>query len=205
MTSHTAPRLGLLGGTFDPAHVGHLRAALVAKTQAGLDHVSLVVAHDPWQKTGAREITRADVRLEMVQALVDGVADLSADDREIRRGGLTYTVDTLVEIHAQSPQTDLFVIVGADTAKRINTWHRYEEVLALSSLVIVNRDSDTIETPAGVNADKVIHVTMSLVDVSSTMLRQCVARGESIRFGTTPEVEAVIAHHHLYQDTGNRS
>jgi len=205
VTSHTFPRLGLLGGTFDPAHVGHLEAALAAKTQAGLDHICLVVANDPWQKTRDRQITLADVRLEMVRALVDGVADLSVDDREIRRGGLTYTVDTLAEIHAQSPGTDLFIIVGADTAKRIHTWHRYEEVLALSSLVIVNRDSDIIETPAGVNADKVIHVTMPAVDVSSTMLRQCVARGESIRFGTTPEVEAVIAHHRLYQDTETRS
>lgn len=205
MNSPTISRLGLLGGTFDPAHVGHLKAALAAKTQAGLDHVSLVVANDPWQKTGDREITPPDIRLKMVQALVDGVADLSADDREIRRGGLTYTVDTLAEIHAQSPETDLFVIVGADTAKRIHTWHRYEEVLALSSLVIVNRDSDTIETPAGVNPDKVIHVAMPAVDVSSTMLRQYVARGESIRFGTTPEVEDVIAHHRLYQDTGGRS
>ena len=202
MSSPAKTRLGLFGGTFDPPHFGHLGAARIAKTQAGLDHVSLVVANEPWQKTGDREITPAALRLEMVQALVRDDADVGVDDREIRRGGLTYTVDTLIEIHEAASETELFLIVGADTAQRLETWHRYEEVLALSNLVIVNRDSDIVVRPLGIPVDKIIHVTMSPIHVSSTMLRTCVSNGESISFGTNQHVEAVIAQNHLYQSLG---
>ena len=130
----------ILGGTFDPPHLGHLAAAEAVRTQLGLDQVLFLVANDPWQKSDARAVSPADVRLKMVHSLIDGRPGLGVDDREIRRGGPTFTADTLEEIHAESPSTDVFLIVGADTASRMHTWHRPDVVARLTTLVDVNRN-----------------------------------------------------------------
>ena len=87
VTSTAPRRLGILGGTFDPPHAGHLAAAIAAQTQLGLDEVVLMVANEPWQKVGERDVTPAAVRIEMTDAMVRGLSGLRADDREIRRGG----------------------------------------------------------------------------------------------------------------------
>jgi len=195
----TAPRrLGILGGTFDPPHAGHLAAAVAAQTQVGLDHVVLMVANEPWQKVGARLVTPAQVRWEMTDALVQGNSGLSADDREIRRGGPTYTVDTLEEILSEQPDTEIFLIVGADTAKRLETWHRASDVVRLSTIVIVNRDN-SINAASGFLRDaRVVNVTMNSVDVSSSAIREAVAHGESIDSLTSLSVASIIGDQSLY-------
>ena len=147
MTSAAPRRLGILGGTFDPPHAGHIAAAVAAQTQVGLDDVVLMVANEPWQKVGDRQVTSAQVRWEMTEALVEEISGLRADDREIRRGGPTFTVDTLEEIHAEHPDSEIFLIVGADTAGRLETWHRASDVVRLSTIVIVNRDNSTTAGP----------------------------------------------------------
>lgn len=199
-------RLGLFGGTFDPPHVGHLAAALAVREALSLDRVDFLPAHDPWQKTstrddhftpgGPRQVTPADVRLEMVRALVGDTPGLGVDDREIRRGGVTYTVDTLEDIRRGDEQVDLYLIVGADTARRFHTWHRHAEVAALSTLVVVNRNLDTPSAPVG--APHAEFVGMEPVEVSSTAVREAVARGEDVSAMVTPAVAAVIAAHGLY-------
>lgn len=190
-------RLGLLGGTFDPPHVGHLAAAQAVLGALGLDRVDFLPAHDPWQKTeGGRTVTPADVRLEMVRALVGTTAGLGVDDREVRRGGVTYTVDTLRDIRRELPGAELFLILGADTARRFHTWHRHEEVAALSTLVVVNRDHEQHEVPPG--AVKVEFVHMTPVDVSSTAVRAGVAAGHDVTELVTPGVARVIAANALY-------
>lgn len=187
-------RIGLLGGTFDPPHAGHLAAARAVLAQLGLDAVNLLVANDPWQKSGDRTVTPAAVRLEMVRALVDDEPGLGVDDREIRRGGPTYTADTLEEIHREEPGTEVYLIVGADTATRIDTWHRPAVVRSLSTLVVVNRD----HTP-GPGADSAtVHVAMDPVHVSSSDIRARVAAGEPIDGLTTPAVARLVAEHRLY-------
>ena len=197
MTSAATRRVGILGGTFDPPHFGHLAAAQFVRTQLGLDEVVLMVANDPWQKSGDRDVTQAAIRLEMVRALVEGVEGLSVSDQEIVRGGQTFTVDTLSEMVAADPAVHLFLIVGQDTAVRIPTWHRPDDLLRLCTLVIVNRAS---EPTADVRPDgaRVMHVKMTPVDVSSTMIRAAVEQGQPISFGTSDGVAKIIAEHHLY-------
>ena len=188
-------RLGLLGGTFDPPHLGHVAAARTVLTELGLDHVDLLVANDPWQKTDERTVTPAGLRLQMAEALVAGEAGLGVDDREIRRGGPTYTADTLEELRRQQPETELFLIVGSDTAERITTWHRPEVVRSLSTLVIVNRG----EQKAPQHLDGAIHVFMEPVEVSSTSIRERIARSESVDHLTVDGVLNIIQANGLYR------
>ena len=195
----TAPRrLGILGGTFDPPHAGHLAAAVAVQTQVALDELVLMVANEPWQKVGDRQVTPAQVRFEMTEALVEGISGLRADDREIRRGGPTFTVDTLEEIHTEHPDTEIFLIVGADTASRLETWHRASDVVRLSTIVIVNRDNSTNAATGFLRDARVLNVTMTPVDVSSSAIREAVAHGESIDFLTSPSVASIIRDRSLY-------
>jgi nicotinate-nucleotide adenylyltransferase len=193
--------LGILGGTFDPPHVGHLAAALAVQTQVGLDELVLMVANEPWQKVGDRQVTPAAVRLEMTEAMVKGISGLRADDREIRRGGPTFTVDTLEEILADQPDTEIFLIVGADTAKRLETWHRASDVVRLSTIVIVNRDDSTNTSSEFLRDARVVNVTMDPVDVSSSAIREAVTRGESIDSLTSSSVATIVRDRSLYVGT----
>jgi nicotinate-nucleotide adenylyltransferase len=190
--------LGILGGTFDPPHAGHLAAALAVQTQVALDELVLMVANEPWQKVGDRQVTPARVRFEMTEALVDGISGLRADDREIRRGGPTFTVDTLEEILAEQPDTETFLIVGADTANRLETWHRASDVVRLSTIVIVNRDDSTNAASGFLRDARVVNVTMNAVDVSSSAIRKSVAHGESIDSATSSSVASIIRDRSLY-------
>ena len=195
----TAPRrLGILGGTFDPPHAGHLAAAVAVQTQVALDELVLMVANEPWQKVGDRQVTPARVRFEMTEALVDGISGLRADDREIRRGGPTFTVDTLEEILAEQPDTEIFLVVGADTANRLETWHRASDVVRLSTIVIVNRDDSTNAASGFLRDARVVNVTMNAVDVSSSAIRKSVAHGESIDSATSSSVASIIRDRSLY-------
>ena len=198
MTSTAPRRLGILGGTFDPPHAGHLAAALAVQTQVALDELVLMVANEPWQKVGDRQVTPARVRFEMTEALVDGISGLRADDREIRRGGPTFTVDTLEEILAEQPDTEIFLVVGADTANRLETWHRASDVVRLSTIVIVNRDDSTNAASGFLRDARVVNVTMNAVDVSSSAIRKSVAHGESIDSATSSSVASIIRDRSLY-------
>jgi nicotinate-nucleotide adenylyltransferase len=193
--------LGILGGTFDPPHAGHLAAAVAVQTQVALDELVLMVANEPWQKVGDRQVTPAQVRFEMTEALVDGISGLRADDREIRRGGPTFTVDTLEEIIAEHPDTEIFLIVGADTASRLETWHRASDVVRLSTIVIVNRDDVTNTARGFLHDARVVNVSMNPVDVSSSAIREAVAHGEAIVSATSSSVASIIRDRSLYVGT----
>lgn len=192
------PRIGLLGGTFDPPHIGHLAAAKAVKDQLGLDEVRLVVANDPWQKSAKRNVSAASIRLEMTRELVKDIPGLVVDDCEIRRGGQTFTADTLEDIHRGEPDAEIFLIVGADTAARIHTWNRPETVLALSTLVVVNRGTSTAELPELAGA-RVVQVHMDPVDIASSQIRVMVRAGESVVDVTNEAVSELIAQHSLYE------
>ena len=198
MTTTVPRRLGILGGTFDPPHLGHRAAALAVQTQVGLDEIVLMVANEPWQKVGDRQVTAAQVRWDMTNALVQGISGLRADDREIRRGGPTFTVDTLEEILSDQPDTEIFLIVGADTAERLETWHRASDVVGLSTIVIVNRDETTNTAPGFLRDARVLNVTMTPVDVSSSAIREAVSHGDSIDVMTSSSVVTIIRDHSLY-------
>jgi nicotinate (nicotinamide) nucleotide adenylyltransferase len=137
--------LGILGGTFDPVHVGHLVAAVNAKHALDLDRVLLVVANEPWQKVGSRPVTSAADRLALVAAAVEGVEGLEASGIEIERGGPSYTADTVAELKDRWPDVELDLIVGADAAAGLGEWERIEEVRSKVVLVVVNRPGTTID------------------------------------------------------------
>lgn len=198
MPASNITTLGLFGGTFDPPHLGHLAAARAVRGALGLDRVALMVANDPWQKSSDRQVTPAEVRLEMVRALIAGEEGLIADDREIRRGGPTYTIDTLEELAQVHPGVRIYLVVGQDTAAAIaGSWHRGHDVLAAATVVVVTRAGGPSH-PGGVPSGS-MYVEMKPVDVSSSQIREAVSRGDSVDHLTGVSVARLIERHGLYR------
>jgi nicotinate-nucleotide adenylyltransferase len=190
-------RIGLFGGTFDPPHVGHLVTAVNVRHALSLDTVVLMVASSPWQKRGTRPISSAEDRLAMVEAAVADVKGLVAGDAEIRRGGPSFTADTLATMQKCYPGAELFTIVGDDAAAGLTTWERHEEVVARSHLVVVDRPGAPVELPTGFDW---LHVEVPRLEVSSTDLRARVRDGRPLDYLVTEPVLDIIAMRKLYQD-----
>lgn len=189
-------RLGILGGTFDPPHVAHVVMAADVRFALGLDLVLLVVANVPWQKVGSRPVTPAEHRLAMVRAAVAGVEGLAASDVEIRRGGPSYTADTLAELAAGDPAGQRFLILGADAAAGLPTWERAERLPALATLVLVDRPGLTCPPPPpGWEFER---VEIPRLDVSSTDVRARLAAGRPIDGLVPPGVVACIRELGIY-------
>ena len=196
MGDETRERLGIFGGTFDPPHVGHLVAAVNARHEARLDRVLLVVANEPWQKVGLRELTPAADRLAMVEAAVEGVEGLEASDIEIRRGGASYTADTLAELHDEDPGRELFLILGSDAAAGLSTWEGVEAVRDLATIVVIERPGAEGERPPVGFCHEV--VTVPLLDVSSSDVRSRFADGRPLDYLLTRNVIDCIVDRGLY-------
>lgn len=188
-------RIGILGGTFDPVHIGHCVAGVQARHTLGLDRVLFVVAADPWQKHGS-VVAPADTRYEMVAAAVADVDGLEASRIEIDRGGPTYTVDTVAQLRA--PNRELFLVVGSDVAEALGTWHRSDDLRELVTLAIVDREGATPGiAPAGW---KCVHVRMPRLDVSSSEVRRRIAANEPIDFLVPEAASRVLRARGLYTD-----
>lgn len=171
-------RIGVLGGTFDPIHVGHLAAAAEVRAVLGLDRVLLVVANVPWQKVGTRAVTPAEDRFSVVQAAVEGIDGVEASRLEIDRGGPSYTADTVAELARRHPGSDLFLVVGADVVPDLPTWERMGAVRDAVTLVVVSRPGAEPVLPAP--PWLVRAVTIPALDVSSSDLRARVAAGRPV-------------------------
>jgi nicotinate-nucleotide adenylyltransferase len=189
-----AERLGIFGGTFDPVHVGHLVAALEARTQLQLDRVLLIVAGDPWQKQGD-VIAPAAARFEMVAASVEGVDGLEASRLEVDRTGPTYTVETVAELTA--PGRDLFLVVGSDVASRLSTWHRAEDLRRAVTLGVVTRSG---EPRPDLDGWQTAFVSMPRLDISSTDLRTRLTRDLPVDFLVPAAALRVIRDQDLYRN-----
>jgi nicotinate-nucleotide adenylyltransferase len=190
-------RLGILGGTFDPPHIGHVVAASFVRHALGLDEVWFVVANQPWQKAGQPVSAAAD-RYAMVEAAIDGIPGLVASRRELERGGDSYTADTVGELRAEDPDRELFVIVGADAAAGLPTWERGEEVRAAATMVVVDRPGVPAGAlPAGWTFER---VAIPRLDVSSTGLRARVAADQPIDGLVPAGVGTVIRDRFLYHE-----
>ena len=198
-------KLGVLGGTFDPIHLGHLAAAEAARSTLALDRVLFVPAGDPWLKAGAT-ISPGEHRLAMVRAAIEGVDAYEASAVEVDRPGPTYTEVTLAELQdTYGPATELHFIVGADTVNDLARWHAPAEVLARCTLVVMGRPAqgdldlqslDRIEPGA---AARSVAVDLD-VEVSATEIRRRAAAGESLA-GLVPDaVERYIREHQLYKE-----
>jgi nicotinate-nucleotide adenylyltransferase len=192
-----AARIGVFGGTFDPPHVGHLVTAVNVRHELRLDVVLLVVANDPWQKSGARLVSPAQDRLAMVTAAVGDVEGLEASDIEVRRGGTSYTADTLGDFRTTHPGAQLFLVLGSDAAAGLPTWERHQEVREVATIVVVTRPgAEEGAPPAGWQW---VTVETPRLDVSSTDLRRRVADGRPLDYLLTPAVIAVIDERELYR------
>lgn len=190
-------RIGLFGGTFDPPHVGHLVTAVNVRHALHLDAVVLMVASSPWQKEGSRSISPAEDRFAMVEAAVADVDGLVAGDAEIRRGGPSFTADTLATLGECYPGAELFTIVGDDAAAGLTTWERHEEVVARSRIVVVDRPGAPVILPAGIDW---LHVEVPRLEVSSTDLRARVHDGRPLDYLVTEPVLGIIAIRKLYRE-----
>jgi nicotinate-nucleotide adenylyltransferase len=185
-------RRGILGGTFDPPHLAHLVAGEAAHHQLGLEVVTFIPAGSPWQKAG-RTVTAPEHRWEMTLLAVDGIDYFEADDRELERDGWTFTIDTLAEF----PDDDIVLVLGADAAAGLATWHRSDEVLERVTVAIMPRPG-TGPGDVDVRGD-VRWLDTPALEVSGTRLRAMRASGRSIRFLVPEAVHEYIETHDLYR------
>ncbi len=193
-------KVGILGGTFDPLHIGHLVAAMNAQSVLELDKVLMVVAHQPWQKVGTRRITPAAVRWEMVASAVADLPGIEASTIEMDRGGDSYTIDTVETLQAENPDDVHYLIIGSDVADQLESWHRHQELAELVTVAIVERPgTEGTRTPPGWSVES---VPAPLVDLSSTELRQRIDDGRPVRF-LIPDAASMIYRHYREQQTGN--
>jgi nicotinate-nucleotide adenylyltransferase len=198
----TGERLGIFGGTFDPPHVGHLVTAVNVRYELSLDRVLLVVADQPWQKVGTRDISSAEDRFAMVEAAVGDNEGLEASRIEVDRGGMSYTADTLSELLAGDPALDLYVILGSDAAVGLPGWERAGEVRALSTIVVVERPgSGEGEPPPGWSW---VRVEVPRLEVSSTDLRARVVDGRPLDYLLSAAVIETIERRGLYKEPANQ-
>lgn len=187
------PRLGLFGGTFDPPHLGHVRAARAAVASLGLERLVVTVAADPRHREAP--VAPAALRLEMARAAFDGEDRVEVSDLELRRGGPTYTIDTVLELRGWANGTDVVVVLGADAAAGLGTWHRADELRSLVAIAVVPRPGGPFDTPEGFF---VLDVLMEPVDLSSTAVRAALARGEDPEGLVPPGVVRALLTNRLY-------
>jgi nicotinate-nucleotide adenylyltransferase len=188
-------RRGILGGTFDPPHLAHLFAGEAAYRDLQLDVVTFLPAGAPWQKAG-KQVSSAEHRWNMTVAALEGIEYFEADDREIRRDGWTYTAETL---RTFPDDEDLFLIVGADTARGIPTWHEAGAVLERATIVVIPRPGvDRLEVDSALTASRFIWLDTPDVRLSGTMLRRQAAAGRSIRFLVREAVWRYVVENDIY-------
>ncbi|MDZ7729700.1 MAG: nicotinate-nucleotide adenylyltransferase [Dehalococcoidia bacterium] len=176
----------ILGGTFDPPHLGHLVAAECARHQFGEDRVVFLPAGDPYRKSRdeGRDVTPAAMRLEMVRLAIAGNSAFHIDDREMRRDGPTYTVDTLRELAEEGVHRPV-MIFGADAVEDMARWREPEAITELARIAVAPKAGTTLEAlPAGGT-----WLDMPLLDISSTLIRERVAQGAPIRYLVPEAVE----------------
>jgi nicotinate-nucleotide adenylyltransferase len=204
-------RLGILGGTFDPPHLGHLVCAQEAHAQLGLDRVVLMPAHLPPHKQIAPGGPDAEQRLELCRLAIGGDERFAVSRLELDRAGKSYSVDTLRALHAHDPQDELTFIVGGDMAHSFPTWREPEAVLELATLAVAERAGAAREEVLGalaplVGAERVRFFEMPRIDVSSSLVRERVATGGPYRYLVPDAVATRIAEDGLYRtDTEARA
>ncbi len=206
----------LFGGTFDPVHDGHLHAANAAADALGADEVRMVLAAKPRHKDPP--LASIGQRWDMLQNACASDARLVADDIEMLLAGPSYTVDTLLAVRARSAEDALFWVVGTDTFRELRTWHRWQDLLGLTHLVVLQRprsalDSDMqafydqhrVDEVPRTRAGSILGVEVAMLDISATEVRQRVARGASTEHLLPGGVCTYIRTHGLYLEANERA
>lgn len=208
-------RIGLLGGTFDPVHFGHLRPAVEVHAALALDELRLL----PCRVSPLRDepAAPAEARLEMLRLAVADQDDLVVDARELDRPPPSYTVDTLTELHGELPDARLHFVMGADAFAGFDRWHRHADILELAHLVVTRRpgtrhaipaglEDRVCEDPAGLEdtpAGRVLLLTVTQLDISATGIRRLAAAGGDLRYLMPEAARQYLEQNRLYRRTVN--
>ncbi|OEV02728.1 nicotinate-nucleotide adenylyltransferase [Streptomyces oceani] len=191
-------RLGVMGGTFDPVHHGHLVAASEVAARFHLDEVVFVPTGQPWQKTHQR-VSPAEDRYLMTVIATASNPQFSVSRSDIDRGGRTYTIDTLHDLRAENPDADLYFITGADALSQILTWRDAEELFGLAHFIGVTRPGHTLADP-GLPDGGVSLVEVPALAISSTDCRARVERGDPVWYLVPDGVVRYISKRQLYRN-----
>lgn len=208
--------IGIFGGTFDPVHFGHLRAAAEASEQLPLEEFRLLPAGTPPHRT--QTYASGEHRLAMLTLAVADHDDLAVDDREVRRGGYSYMADTLSEIRAEEGDAALLLMVGQDAANQLDSWHDWRRLFELAHLVVMRRPGsrhqysgalfeelqprrvDDVRALTRAPSGCVFSLEVTQLEISSTGIRELIAAGRSPRFLLPETVIRYIREHRLYSD-----
>jgi nicotinate-nucleotide adenylyltransferase len=206
--------IGIFGGTFDPIHYGHLRSAFEMMQVLRLSEVRFFPSGDPPHR-GSTYAT-AQLRLEMVRAATSGQPGFVVDDREMRRDGPSYTIDTLISLRKEHPDASLGLIIGMDAFLGLTSWYRWDELLDLAHIIVAHRPGwrapdmgalgDIIDRHGTHHIDDLhdnshgqIHIhAVTQLEISSTEIRDIVAAGRDPRFLMPDVVRDIIADNHCY-------
>lgn len=198
------PRIVILGGTFDPIHIGHLAIAEDVRYTLNAGQVLFVPAAQQPLKSYQHRASAAD-RLAMVQLATADNPAFSVSDTEIRRGGLSYSVQTVAEIHAQHPAAEIFFTVGVDAAVTLPKWREVERLLSLCRIVIVERpgysfDAELLFAELPAARERILVVPGPALDISASEVRLRLGEGRPIRYHLPVAVREYIQERGLYQD-----
>jgi nicotinate-nucleotide adenylyltransferase len=209
-----SPAIGIIGGTFDPVHFGHLRAALEARELLQLDEIRLLPAGTPPHRDTPR--ASPEDRLNMLNLAVGGYPEFSVDDREVRRQGPSYMVDTLADFRTEAGGAPILLVIGQDAANELDSWHQWRSLFELAHLVIMRRpgavpawsgelrmlmeerlaeDADALHGSA---SGRVLSLQVTQLAISSTDIRQRLKTGRSPRFLMPESVIEYIEQNQLY-------
>ncbi|MEK8205524.1 nicotinate-nucleotide adenylyltransferase [Paenibacillus sp. FSL R5-0636] len=191
-------KVGIMGGTFDPLHIGHMMAAEAARDTYGLQEVWFMPSHIPPHKHEAG--VSGEDRLAMVQEAVKNHEAFCTLDWEVVRGGVSYTYETIRRLQEEYPHFDLYFIIGADMVQYLPKWNEIEELVQQLTFIGVGRPGTPLDLDALPDfiAKKVLLADMPLVDISSTMLRERAAAGKSIRYMVPEAVFDYVQRSGLY-------
>jgi nicotinate-nucleotide adenylyltransferase len=190
--------VGIFGGSFDPPHTGHLIVAEWMRDAFGLDRILWIpAARSPHKLT--QKPADDDLRLMMVRAAVENNPYFQVSDLELRRGGLSYTLDTLEHLSEEYPDDRFSLILGSDSLKNFDRWHRPEQILKLADLLVFRRPGSISPDVPSYVAKRLSYSDAPLLEISATEIRRRCADGGSIRYLVPAPVAAIIDAHNLYR------
>ncbi len=192
-------RIGILGGSFDPPHRAHLALGQRATKSLKLDELRWLPALAPWQKAG-HEMAPAAHRLAMLQLLINAEPHWLIDERELRREGPTYTIDSVREMQAETPAADWFLIIGQDQYGRFDTWRDWRELLDRLTLAVAARAGSEPQAPPTLAATphRVVRIALRRLDIAASDIRARCAAGAAVNEWVGEAIAGYIARHGLY-------
>lgn len=196
-------KIGIMGGTFNPIHIGHLIAAQTSYEALNLDEIIFIPSGDPPHKT-ANSLVPAEQRFKMVKIAVEDNKNFSVCNMEINRPGKTYTYDTLLELRKLYPDDIIYFIIGYDTLKEMDSWKDIKSVFKLCRFIVVNRGNTTEDLYSEIKRKKENYnaqieiVKIPNIEISSTEIRDKVAEGKSIKYYLPEKVISYIENNTVY-------